>query len=212
MRDFSQKLREKDLILVLFLLGGFAIVVFLMIVIISIKEVVLSPSDPGVSPSPTVTTKPSSATPANLEEDYSRLNRVVPGKSTLNDLLRINGKPQSVSTKNDKTYLYYKTPLEGFQNLVSLKDNKVDYVIENVFGSYRGDVASFKTKYGDPDLILYDNNTLYPWFIYLKGGVAIENDKRDIGRIMYFVPKDKNNFMTTIAKELKMLENPPDVE
>lgn len=203
---FFQKLREKNLILILSVVGGVAIVSFLLIISVFIKEVALVPSESDISTSPAVT-QPTSA-PAGLEKDYSRLSKVVPGKSTLDDVLRINGKPRSVSTVEDKTRLYYKTPLDGFTNEVFVQNNVVVYSIENVFGSYRGSVGSFNSSYGEPDLSLFDKENNYSWYVYLKQGVAIENDGKDIGTILYFIPQDEEKFMSTLAVDLGLTSTP----
>lgn len=162
------------------------------------------------SPKPIVPTKPQIT--SNPTQDYSKINSLKPGRSSLQNVKDINGEPDSEIVENDITKLYYKTPLNGFTNEVVLKKNKLNYAVENIFGSYRGDVSEYKTKFGEPDLILYDKETLYPWYIYLNKGLAIENDKTDILSVLYFVPSSKNVFMNTVAADLEMLEDPPDVE
>ena len=203
MRDFFQKLREKDLVLMFILVGGFAIVVFVMIILISIRETTFSPSGPGETSPPTAT-----PFPANLEEDYSRLNEIIPGKSTLNDVIKINGKPYSTSRFGDKTYLYYKTPLESFTNMVLVENDAVVYSNENVFGSYRGNVSDYSSKYGLPDITLFEKGDSYSWYVYLNEGIAIENDGKDVGAILYFIPQDKDSFMQKIARELNLVSDP----
>ncbi len=204
MRGFFQKLREKDLILTFVLVGGFVIVVFVLVVLISIKE---NASSPSPEEDLSLTATPSPALFASLEEDYSRLNKVIPGKSTLNDVIKINGKPYSVSTFGDKTYLYYKTPLESFTNTVLVENDAVVYSNENVFGSYRGNVSDYSSKYGLPDITLFEKGDSYSWYVYLNEGIAIENDGKDVGTILYFIPQDKDSFMQTIARELNLVSD-----
>ena len=186
----------------------FVVIVFIMLlaylVISNIKQA--EPTIPQTIPSPS---------PASLqtppEEDYSSLNKVIPGKATLGDVERINGKPQSVKKEGERTFLYYLTPLENFTNTVVLDKNIVSYSIENVFGSYRGTAQGFRTAYGSPDLLLYGVDG-YFWFIYLNEGLAIETNNRDIVSIVYFVPQTKETFMTGLAKEFKLLEAPLEME
>ncbi|MBP9716873.1 MAG: hypothetical protein KBD51_02915 [Candidatus Levybacteria bacterium] len=142
----------------------------------------------------------------NLEKDYSRLDEITPGKTTLEDVKEINGEPKTVTNEGRKTYLSYKTPSEAFENIVVVENNRVIYVKENVFGSYRGTVGDFQSKNGDPDLLLFGET--YGWSVYLNKGVAIEHDSKDIGTILYFVPQSKESFMNSLAKELKLTETP----
>jgi hypothetical protein len=162
------------------------------------------------NPKPTALNK--TQVPANPTQDYSKINSLKPGKSSLQNVKEINGEPDSETVDGESTKLYYKTPLNGFTNEVVLKKNKLNYAVENIFGSYRGNVSEYITKFGEPDLILYDKETLYPWYIYLNKGLAIENDKTDILSVLYFVPSSEDVFMSTVAEELGMLVSPPDVE
>lgn len=209
MKDFIQKLKEKNLILVFTLGGGLLIVFFIMIVLILVKEATIFPSDQEPVPTPTssVPNKISPLPSIDLERDYSRLDEITPGKSTLDDVIRINGRPQSVKKEANKTYMNYKTPLPPFTNTVLAENNIVVYSIEKVFGSYRGSVADYEARYGKQDLILFDEDN-YPWYVYLKRGIAIENDGKDVGTILYFIPQDKESFMATIAGELNFSLDP----
>ena len=202
---FMNSLKQKRIIFVIMaLLGIFALI--LIVIIIFYKAPASNKSAITPIPTPFVVSRPSpTQLPTDLEKDYSNLNKIIPGKSTLNDVKKINGIPQSVSTLDDKTYAYYKTPLEGFTNKVLIEKNLVVYSIENVFGSYRGGVESYESGYGSPDLVLYkEGQEDYPWFVYLKYGLAIENDGHDVLAIVYFVPQSSDSFTKTIAKELKL--------
>lgn len=163
------------------------------------------------SPSPTpanVTSIAISPTPVDLESNYSNLNKVFPGKTTLKETEDINGKPSSSSRDNEKTTLYYKTPIEGRVNKVVLEKNKTSYSIEHVFGDYRGNVSNFKSTHGEPELSLFDKQDNYSWSVYLKQGIGIKNDGKDIGAIIYFIPQSKIEFMNTIAKDIGIVETP----
>ena len=189
--NFFKNLKNKKLILGFIILGLIIYAVFIITVLLLINR----------SSNPSVV-----VTPGDLNQDYSRLNQVKPGEASLNDVKKVNGEPESVSTIGDKTYMRYKTPLEGFENTVAIQNDKVVYSTEKVFGSYRGSVADFKTKYGEPDLSLFGDN--YSWYVYLDEGVAVQNDGRDIGTILYFVPQTKEKFMSTLARELGLTETP----
>lgn len=142
----------------------------------------------------------------NLEKDYSNLDEVKPGKTTLEEVKKINGEPKSVKNEGGKTYLTYKTPSEAFENLVVIENNRVSYTKENVFGTYRGNVSDFKAENGEPDLLLFSED--FGWSVYLNKGIAIQHDAQDIGAIVYFIPQSKENFMNTIAKDLALTEKP----
>lgn len=145
-------------------------------------------------------------TNSNLERDYSKLDEVKPGKTTFEEVKKINGEPKSVKSEDGKTYLTYKTPSEAFENLVVVENNRVSYTKENVFGTYRGNVSDFKAENGEPDLLLFGED--FGWSVYLNKGIAIQHDAKDIGTIVYFIPQSKENFMNTIAKDLALTEKP----
>ena len=93
--------------------------------------------------------------PTDINIDYSKLYLLKPGKSTLSEVKNINGEPFSSSTFGDETTLYYKTPSEMYKNSVVLKNGIVYYVIENIFGNYRGFYDNYVSNYGQPDMVLY---------------------------------------------------------
>lgn len=205
---FMDFLKQKGIIfLTLALLGVF---VFIAIVF-TVFQKESAPNESPVAPTPTTfvaINPPRTPLPVDLEKNYSNLNKVVPGKSTFNDVKKLNGAPQSVSRLDDKTYLYYKTPLERYINKVLIEKNIVVYSVENVFGSYRGKVSDYSSKYGLPDITLFEKGDSYSWYVYLNEGIAIENDGKDVGAILYFIPQNKNSFMQTIARELNFVSDP----
>lgn len=179
----------------------FVIVLFLILTSILLINPSNAPDKKTISPPAPIPT-------INPEKDYSSLNKIIPGKSSIEDVKRLNGDPDSTSTEKDRIFLYYKTPLEGFTNRVLVEKNIVVYSIENVFGSYRGSVESFNSSYGAPDLSLFDKENNYSWYVYLKQGVAIENDGKDIGTVLYFIPQEKEEFMSTLAIDLGLTDTP----
>ncbi len=192
MRDFFQKIENKRLFLTLILIGGFIYVIFMIFVLILLKEVdMLQPS----------------TTTNELEKDYSSLDDVVPGKSTQKEVEKINGKPESTDVQGVKTNMYYDTPLDNFTNQVVLENDRVVYSVENVFGNYRGTIANYKAKYGEPELLLYDRDN-YPIEIYLSKGIAYKHGRTEILAILYFTPQSKETFMNTVAKDLLLRTAP----
>lgn len=182
------------------------LIVFISVALATLFLAVISLlNEPSSQPESTVAHPP---LPKDLEQDYSSLNKVIPGKSTLSDVKEINGEPESVSRLGDNTYMFYLTPLRGFKNTVFLKGDVVAYSEENVFGSYRGTFESLTTTYGSPSLILYDKETDYPWYIYLDRGIGFLTDERDVLIVIYFVPQDKQSFIEDVAKDLKLSETP----
>ncbi len=141
----------------------------------------------------------------NLEKDYSFLNKAVPGRSTSEDVVGINGSPNSTSKTEGKTIFFYQTPSNNYKNMVVFKNNTEIFAVENVFGNYRGDYKSFQTAYGDPDLVLYSNGP-FVWSIFLRQGVGIEGNNKDISKILYFVPQRKEEFLSSVAKDLGLLQ------
>ncbi len=143
----------------------------------------------------------------NFEKDYSFLNKIKPGESTTGDVIKINGAPSSISKKEDETFYYYETPSKDYKNLVAFKNNKEIYAVENIFGNYRGSYKSFQTAYGDPGLVLYSNRP-FIWRVFLSQGVGIEGNDKDISKILYFVPQIKEEFLSSVAKDLNLFQEP----
>lgn len=206
MDNLNNNLKERNLLLASLLIGGFIIAVVIIIILIVVKETQLFPSGNPPSPTPTITKTPTPTIP--LGNDYSKIDELKPGVSTLDEIIKINGRPESLRNEGNKTYLFYSTPISVHLNTLVLENNKLVYSLENVFGEYRGSVAEIKSKYGEPDLVLYMQNNSYPWFIYLQQGIAIENDGKDIGAILYFIPQSHSAFTNTIAKDLKLTTEP----
>jgi hypothetical protein len=143
-----------------------------------------------------------------IKADYSEISKIKPEKSTVEDVKKIVGSPKSEQKSGNKTLLQYATPIANLDNTVAIENDKVVYVIEKVYGDYKGTYPEFKSRNGEPDLILFRDG--YPWSVYLEEGVAIEHDSRDIGTMLYFAPMSKDEFMNSLAKELFLLLSPPD--
>ncbi len=178
-----------------FLIAGFIILVFIIFLIFLQK------------PNQQISTTQNKTTivPRDFTKDYSSLNKLFPGKSTKDDVLRINGVPLSTTTNGNETTLYYPTPNRDFQNIVVLKNNVEFYSIENIFDSYRGTYENFQTAYGTPDLTLYNTSEdPFIWQIFLNQGLGVKTNNKDIIKILYFIPQTEEEFLLTLAKKLNL--------
>lgn len=137
-----------------------------------------------------------------LSQDYSNLNTLTPGQDTLEDVLEISGEPSRVEDSDGKTYLFYSNPFDEDGNYVVLKNNKVDYVFEYVFGEYRGTRTEYIEQRGEPSLELTGVGGHGLWSVFLTDGVMIATSGEKINSIIYFVPQDIDTFINGLAKEL----------
>jgi hypothetical protein len=149
--------------------------------------------------------------PSDFNQSYANFNQLVPGKSDLNAVEKINGPAVSSSNNGNELNLYYDTPSNDYKNTVVLKSGLLYYSLENVFGNYRGAYTDYVTNYGQPDIHLYnsDPNKLFDWYIFLKVGIGVENSDGGITRILYFTPESKEDFANGIAKEVGLTTNQP---
>lgn len=184
-------------VIFLFLLGILALV-FVVILFLS------SPSQK----------KPQIEAPKTLsfDKDYSSVNKIAPGKSTTQDAIKTNGQPNLMENRNGKTYYYYNTPSLDFKNMIVFKNNVEEYALENIFGSYRGDYGSFTKAYGQPDFPAYDKDFPYVWQIFLSIGIGVETNNKNIIKIIYFIPSNKDYFTNGIGEELNLSTQKPNLE
>lgn len=186
------------------IIGIISIVAFVFITISLVGETKILPENNNSSPTP-----PSTSTSVNpLEEDYSHINKIIPGKTNFADAQRINGNAASEKRENGKTYLFYNTPVDGYRNVIAVQNNIVVYSTEHVYGDYRKNVSEFENEFGSPSLTLYDQADSYPWDIFLTHGIGIKNDGKDVGEILYFIPMSQQSFMSNIASELNLSTTP----
>jgi hypothetical protein len=143
--------------------------------------------------------------PTNIETQYSNLNQLIPGKSTLEDIDSVAGIPASMQKADNKITLSYNTPVKEVKNIVLVKNGVVYYVLENVFGGYRGTYDAYVNSFGQPNFILYENTGLfYPWYVFLKKGVMVQSANNIITKIVYFIPQSENDFFNNISPELNL--------
>ncbi len=157
------------------------------------------------------TKPPIISVPSDYKKDYSRIIYIIPGKSTYEDVLKILGSPVSETKDKDKTALYYHTPNPDFKNAVVLKNGVVVFSVEYVYSAYRGMFSDYIKKYGEPSLNLYSRGDEgYDWFVFLNKGIGIESSNNEITRIVYFVPQEKNSFISSIASFLNLFSSKPE--
>lgn len=190
----------------------FVVLLFLLTLILGHKnnqgKLINNPTaTPIASLTPTPTPIP---VPSDFNRDYSNLNKLIPGKSTIVDVEKINGFPSSTRTSGTQTTMYYPTPSKEHSNVVVLENGTVKYALDNVFGNYRGNYGDYSKTYGQPDMHLYNSEpgNYFDWYVFLKYGFGIENSIGGITRIVYFAPQSKESFMDTIAVDIGLLATP----
>lgn len=180
----------------LFLMGGIFLLFFAWIFINN----VIIPGGGKPTPIPV---------PTNFNIDYSRLYLLTPGKSTLNDVIKIAGSPLSEQTVGDKIHLFYQTPSADYSNIVYLKNGVVVYVLENIFGNYRGFFENYRKKYGDPDFVAYRNGDEFPWYIFLNKGLGVQSSAGLVTALLHFYPQSEAGFFNNIGLDLGFSKNLP---
>lgn len=180
--------------------------VLVFIVFASAISIYFFPNKTGPAPKPI-------PLPSSFEKNYNNFNYLIPGKSTYEDVVKLNGAPYSSKEEGGKTILLYRTPNSTYDNTVVLENNVVEYAIEYVYSSYRGLYSDYLKKLGNPDLSLYLDNPDQPsWFVFLSKGVAIESSNDEITRIVYFIPQSKEQFMNGVGKLLNLKDTPPAIQ
>lgn len=189
---------------ILVILAAAVLVVFFVLILLIILP---SKSSPVMQVSLQATPIP---IPTDTSINYSNFNKLTPGKSTLNDVEKINGAPSRISTVGDKTYLYYPTPVKGFENKVLIRYGVVIYAVENVFANYRGYYDSYTKPFGSPDFAMYSTDGFdYPWYVFLTSGLAVQSSGNYITGIIYFSPQNKTNFINNISSDIGLSEQEP---
>ena len=161
------------------------------------------PVIPAINPNPTPITSP-------LDQNYNNFNLLIPGKSTLSDVEKVNGPAYKDVVNGGKTYLYYKTPSSDYENQILLENGILIYSLEYVFGNYRGTYSDYVNTYGRPTLYLYNKDSAdSEWFIFLERGFGLEVGGNDILQIIHFTPQPQGDFMKNIFPDLNLSLTPP---
>jgi hypothetical protein len=183
---------------VLFFAGCFILLVFF--IFIGLSPFISSQKPQSIPPKPT---------PGNFKTNYSNFNNLVPGKNNKNDVISLNGKPESEAVMGTKTYLYYSTPSLGIKNVAVLENNVLLYATEEVFAKYRGSPNDYAVTFGAPEITMYDKtDEVIEWRVYPSHGIAIAVAPFEnvVVKITYFIPQTKNSFINSLSKELGLVQ------
>lgn len=147
--------------------------------------------------------------PSDYDKNYSNMNYLKPGKSTIGETIKINGRPKTKSSFGSKVTLAYATPNSSHLNTVVFKNNILQHAIEYVYSSYRGHLSDYIKTYGTPGRLFSNEEDGLDWHLFFENGIGIESSNNDITRVLYFIPQDKKSFLETVGKELEITEAPP---
>ncbi len=127
-----------------------------------------------------------------------------PGISTSEDIEKTLGKPEATENINGETKLIYSTKSLDHKDTIVLENNKLKYSIEKIFDSSMGTLSSYKAKYGNPNLVLFDpEDDVLVWSIFLNAGIGIATfDGNEIAKILYFKPQELDEFMINVASPI----------
>lgn len=139
-------------------------------------------------------------------KDYNNFHYLIPGKSTISDIEKLNGAPLRITKSGNEEHLYYQAPFSNV-NPVLAKNNVLVYASEYVFGNYRGSFSDFINAYGNADKVFYDGYG-FAWLVYYKHGIAIQYSSNDIARVIYFVPNNISLFNNTVVKDFNLSDTP----
>lgn len=139
-----------------------------------------------------------------LQQEYSNLNELSPGESTLSEIVDTVGEPsRTEEEEGNKTLLYYPTPFESAENVVAVENEIMQYAIEQVFGDYRGVASDYQNQYGNPDLELTSEIAgRSVWNVYLDQGLIVATSGEMINIMVYFIPQSQEEFNNGLAVEL----------
>jgi hypothetical protein len=148
--------------------------------------------------------------PTGYEQNYSNLNLLKPGESTVEDVIAANGEPKSRSSSGDRVTLTFETPNSSHQNIAVFNNGILLYAVEYVYADYRGNLSDYIKTYGTPEKMYSEPEEGFDWFIFLDNGVGVESSNDFITRIVYFVPQDRISFLQTIGEDLEIIESAPE--
>src|SRR3989344_182275 len=141
-------------------------------------------------------------------EDYNNMTLLKPGVHTEEDVRKILGNPKNTTKAGDKKYLLYDTPFEDFRNFAVIRNGKLEYALENVFGNYRGTIGDYRRGYGQESIVYYETEDVGEWHVFLKHGFAIKT-LGVIREVFYFIPQDENLFFNNFSEELEIQKEAP---
>ncbi|HUW21194.1 MAG TPA: hypothetical protein VMW41_00865 [Candidatus Bathyarchaeia archaeon] len=129
-----------------------------------------------------------------------------PEKTSETEIKNKVGTPLKEYEKEGQKILEYPSDYEYYPNKIYLKDDKLQLVKELVSYQRNIKLESFIKKYGNPSLIMYEENLNqgYPINIFLDNGIAVAAHIADgsVLEIWYFKPMSRSDFIQTIGKSL----------
>ena len=192
---FSILLQNKRVAL---LIGGLAI-----IAIAATLFAVISAGSLSLGGKSTNKIQPPSAKGTQADKPSRDFSLLIPGKSTLNNVLSSNGKPLRTEQKSGGEYLYYSTQYSDEEDFVFLQNNIVSFALQNVFENQS--LSEYTSLYGSPALTVYPSSEpTWPFQVFLKNGVATQNSLNDVIAALYFVPQNADSFMKNVASRLDL--------
>lgn len=148
-------------------------------------------------------------TPTIVQQKESLYVKFVPGKTTYDEVVKSLGNPTSIRKVGNKTYIWYPTAYSALPNVFVFTNGVLLYDIENFFGDYKKSLNFYTSKYGQPELSLFDkNDDTVEWMLFPKYGIAlcVFSFDSSIVKIMYFVPQTKESFEKNFSEELGLIK------
>lgn len=142
-----------------------------------------------------------------VNTDFSK---IFPGKSTKDDVIKINGLPSRAETKNGRGYFYYNTKSSDLKDVVVFENGFELYALEHVASEQEISLDAIKAlgKYKT----YYSSYSPFIWYVFLNRGVAVETDEKEILKILYFVPQQEPEFLGLFKDELGFSKSEPTPE
>lgn len=141
----------------------------------------------------------------------AELSILFPGQTKKEDIFKKTGEPSSVETKNGRTYLYYETQNSSFRDVVVLENDIEKYALENIFSEDELSLESSLKSFGEYQKY-YSETGPFLWYVFLRNGVALETDEKDVLQILYFIPQEEEVFLAFFGEELGIIKEPPTPE
>ncbi|OHE62564.1 MAG: hypothetical protein A2Y36_04725 [Treponema sp. GWA1_62_8] len=143
-----------------------------------------------------------------LDGGRKSFEQIQPGETSLTELKKDLGEPVQTEKTQGTELLYYPTQSKYYQNSVALEGEKILYTRR--FFPTPLSFKEYKSSYGDPDLVLYDNETEgSQWLVYLRRGIAFNVEGNEIFQVIRFSPTDKKTFIK-ISIVVGLSENKPE--
>lgn len=132
-------------------------------------------------------------------------NGVLPGKTTVDQILSLVGKPESEESQNGRTELEIKRNGDGPPHSIITQGNTVKLVKDRVL---TGNLDTFKEKYGEPENQYWGEHQKvgFKTYVWTKNGIAVVAHNLDgaVFEVWYFEPTTLENFLSNFGKNLSV--------